>query len=357
LVAFEDVPEILEPTEETPAPEEGEQVSWGWYKARVAELEEELRRTRENHQTTIEELESSNEELKSTNEELQSSNEELQSTNEELESSKEELQSLNEELQTLNAELQSKVDELSAAQDDITNLLNSTEIATVFVDEKLRIKRFSREATRIINLIESDVGRPLEHQVTKLEYEGLIADLQQVLDQLVPVEREVRTTDETWYMMRIMPYRSMDNRIQGCVVTFRNVNAQKKAHERLQEINVELESAWALVRSIFDMSREPLAVLDDQARLIIANPHLYRLLKVSAEEVEGENFFHVTQGMLEDTDLRNRLEDALERGEDFQSTRFTLNGRKERRTLYVQGRIVPRQKQRPYRILLAFKEE
>ncbi|MEF8888833.1 MAG: PAS domain-containing protein, partial [Desulfohalobiaceae bacterium] len=357
LIAFEDVPEVPEPTEETPAPEKGEQVSRDWYKARIAELEEELRRTRENHQTTIEELESSNEELKSTNEELQSSNEELQSTNEELESSKEELQSLNEELQTLNAELQSKVDELSAAQDDITNLLSSTEIATVFVDEKLRIKRFSREATWIINLIDSDVGRPLEHQVTNLEYDGVNNDLKQVLDQLVPVEREVRTTDGTWYMMRVMPYRSMNNRIQGCVVTFRDVDAQKKAYERLQEVNAELESAWALVRSIFDMSREPMAVLDDQARLVIANPDLYRLLDVSAEQAEGEDFFRLSQGMLEVTDLRDRLEGALRRGEDFQSTRFTLNGKEESRSLYVQGRIVPRQKQRPYRILLVFEEE
>ena len=357
LIAFEDVPEAPEPADETEAPETGDQVSREHYKTRIAELEEELRRTRENHQTTIEELESSNEELKSTNEELQSSNEELQSTNEELESSKEELQSLNEELQTLNAELQSKVDELSAAQDDITNLLSSTEIATVFVDEKLRIKRFSREATRIINLIESDVGRPLEHQVTNLEYDGLIADMQQVLDQLVPVEREVRTTDGTWYMMRVMPYRSMDNRIQGCVVTFRNVDAQKKAHERLQEANVELESAWALVRSIFDMSQEPMAVFDDQSSLIIGNPQLYRLLDVSAEKAEGKDFLRLTQGMLEETDLRNRLEEAIGQGKDFQSTRLTLNGKEERRTLYVQGRIVPQQQQRPYRILLIFKEE
>ena len=357
LIAFEDVHELPEPTEETPAPEKGEQVSRDWYKARVAELEEELRRTRENHQTTIEELESSNEELKSTNEELQSSNEELQSTNEELESSKEELQSLNEELQTLNAELQSKVDDLSAAQDDITNLLSSTEIATVFVDEKLRIKRFSREATRIINLIESDVGRPLEHQVTNLEYDGLIADLQQVLDQLIPVEREVQTTDGTWYMMRVMPYRSMNNRIQGCVVTFRDVDAQKKAYERLQKVNVELENAWALVRSIFDMSRQPMAVLDDQARLIIANPELYRLLDVSAEQAEGEDFFRLGQRMLERTDLREGLENPLKRGEDFQSTCFTVDEGSRKRTLYTRGRIVPQNTQRPYRILLSFEDE
>ncbi|MCF8031387.1 MAG: PAS domain-containing protein [Desulfohalobiaceae bacterium] len=357
LIAFENIPEAPEATAETVVPGEGEKDSGNRYKARITELEEELRRVRENHQTTIEELESSNEELKSTNEELQSSNEELQSTNEELESSKEELQSLNEELQTLNAELQSKVDELSAAQDDITNLLSSTEIATVFVDEKLRIKRFSNEATRIINLIDSDVGRPLEHQVTNLEHDGLISDLQQVLDKLVPVEREVRTTDGTWYMMRVMPYRSMENRIQGCVVTFRNVDAQKKVQERLQEVNAELDRAWGLVRSIFDMSHWPMAVLDDQACLVLANPELYKLLGLSAEEAEGKDFFSLTEGMLEGTDLRDRLESALKRGEDFQSTSFVLRSEGQERTLLVRGRIVPQHKQRPYRILLSFQYE
>ena len=357
LIAFEEVPETPKPLEETAIPDKEDQDSRNRYKARIAELEEELRRMQEDHQTTIEELESSNEELKSTNEELQSSNEELQSTNEELESSKEELQSLNEELQTVNAELQSKVDELSEAQDDITNLLSSTEIATIFVDEKLRIKRFSREATRIINLIESDVGRPLEHQVTNLEYEGLIGDLKQVLDHLVPVERELRTTAGTWYIMRLMPYRSMDNRILGCVLTFRNVDAQKKAQERLQEINAELEGAWGLVRSIFDMSHLPMAVLDDGARVVIANPELYRLLEISAEEAEREDFFSLTREKLEDTDLRDRLQNALARGEGFESTRFELSGNEQRRTLFVRGKIVPQQEQQPYRILLTFYKE
>ena len=145
--------------------------------SRISELEKELQITRESHQTTIEELESANEELKSTNEELQSSNEELQSTNEELESSKEELQSLNEELQTVNAELQSKVEELSATHDDMRNLLNSTEIATIFVDNDMCIRRFTLEATNIINLIQTDIGRPLGHVSTNLSCEGMLDDL------------------------------------------------------------------------------------------------------------------------------------------------------------------------------------
>jgi len=356
LFAFEDVSGAPDTAEEHAVvkSESGEEVSPNQYKAWIKELEESLHRLREDYQTTVEELESSNEELKSTNEELQSSNEELQSTNEELESSKEELQSLNEELETLNSELQSKVDELSSAQDDINNLLNNTEIATVFVDDKLRIKRYSREATRIINLIESDVGRPLEHQVTNLDYDDLIGDMQRVLDQLVPVEREVRTREGVWYVMRVMPYRSMNNRIMGVVGTFRNVDAQKKAQERMQEINEELEQTWTLVQGVFDMSRQPMAVLDYRARLVLANPELYRILDLSAEGSEGENFFHLAWRRLEGSGLQSRLEDALEREEDFQTPLFQLGGKEDGQPLFVQGRIVPQQNRRPYRILLSF---
>jgi two-component system CheB/CheR fusion protein len=164
--------------------------------SRIAELERELQNAREGHQTTIEELESSNEELKSTNEELQSSNEELQSTNEELESSKEELQSLNEELQTVNTELHSKVEELSATHDDMHNLLNSTEIATIFVDNDMRVRRFTPAATNIINLIHTDIGRPLQHVVTNISYTGMMADLSEVLKKLSPKEIEVQTIKE-----------------------------------------------------------------------------------------------------------------------------------------------------------------
>jgi two-component system CheB/CheR fusion protein len=172
---------------------------------RVEQLERTLRFLRETHYATLEELETSNEELESTNEELQSTNEELQSTNEELETSKEEMQSLNEELTTVNSELQSKLEDLSQANADMQNLLNSTKIATVFLDNALKIKRFTDQARELIMLRETDVGRPISELASKLQHEDLAADCRAVLRTLVFREAEVTTSDDAIYLMRIMP--------------------------------------------------------------------------------------------------------------------------------------------------------
>ncbi len=204
--------------------------------ARVAALKQELRAKEEYLQTTNEELETSNEELKSANEELQSINEELQSTNEELETSKEELQSVNEELSTVNVELQTKVADLSRANNDMNNLLAGTGIATVFVDHRLRILRFTPTATTIINLIQSDIGRPIGHIVSNLPgYGKLTQDTQTVLDTLAPKEVDVQTAEGRWYTMRIRPYRTMDNVIEGAVLTFVDVTATRTLQEDLRE--------------------------------------------------------------------------------------------------------------------------
>jgi len=201
---------------------------------RIAALKQELRTKEEYLQSTTEELETSNEELKSSNEEMQSVNEELQSTNEELETSKEELQSVNEELATVNAELQTKVADLSRANNDMNNLLAGTGIATVFVDHQLRILRFTPAATKIINLIQSDIGRPVSHIVSNLlVYSSMKEDTQAVLDTLVPKEADVQTAEGRWYTMRIQPYRTMDNVIEGAVLTFMDVTAARKLNEAL----------------------------------------------------------------------------------------------------------------------------
>ena len=212
--------------------------------ARVAALKQDLRAKEEYLQTSNEELETSNEELKSANEELQSMNEELQSTNEELETSKEELQSINEELATVNSELQTKVADLSRANNDMNNLLAGTGIATLFVDHRLRILRFTPTATRIINLIQSDIGRPVSHIVSNLPgYSSLTADTQTVLDTLIPKEADVQTAEGRWYTMRIQPYRTLDNVIEGAVLTFVDITTARKLEEALRANEERLRAA------------------------------------------------------------------------------------------------------------------
>ena len=211
---------------------------------RIAALKQELRAKEEYLQSTNEELETSNEELKSSNEEMQSVNEELQSTNEELETSKEELQSVNEELATVNAELQSKVADLSRANNDMNNLLAGTGIGTVFVDNQLRILRFTPTATQIINLIPSDVGRPVSHIVSNLiNYNNLVEDVQDVVNTLTSKEVDVQTTDGSWYTMRIRPYRTLDNVIEGAVITFFAITSEIKRKEE------SLKRSEALLRT------------------------------------------------------------------------------------------------------------
>ncbi len=200
-----------------------------------SKMERLLRQAREELRTTREEMHTSQEELKSANEELQSTNEELQSTNEELTTSKEEMQSMNEELQTLNHELQVKVDELSRVNDDMRNLLDSTEIATLFLDDGLNVRRFTAPMTKIIKLIPSDVGRPLSDLATDLRYPDLCADAREVLRTLVFKEAPAQTESGLWFLVRIMPYRTRDNRIDGVVITFVDITAAKTLEAKLRQ--------------------------------------------------------------------------------------------------------------------------
>jgi two-component system, chemotaxis family, CheB/CheR fusion protein len=202
---------------------------------RIVELRQELERAREEIQSTREEMQTSQEELKSTNEELQSTNEELQSSNEELTTSKEEMQSLNEELQTVNHELQAKVDELSRSNNDMKNLLNSTEIATLFLDDELNVRRFTTPTTKIIKLIASDMGRPITDLTSDLDYPALVDDAREVLRSLVFKEAAVATRDGRWYAVRIMPYRTMENSIDGLVITFSATSVSKALEKALRD--------------------------------------------------------------------------------------------------------------------------
>jgi two-component system CheB/CheR fusion protein len=210
----------------------------------VQRLEAELRLTKERLQATIEELESTNEELKSSNEEYQSINEELQSANEELETSKEELQSVNEELQTVNGELAHRVGELARANSDLKNLLESTQIATVFLDNELRIRSFTPAATDIFHLLDSDVGRPIDHVASRITYPEMEEDARRVLKTLATVERAVATAgQERSFIARILPYRSVDNFIAGAVLTFMDVTGTVKAEAALRQSEARLQIA------------------------------------------------------------------------------------------------------------------
>lgn len=223
----------------------------------VVRLEHELEATKEHLQTTIEELETSNEELKSTNEEMQSVNEELQSTNEELETSKEELQSTNEELVTVNTELQNKIDELSQTNNDINNLLASTDIGTIFLDTNLLIRRFTPAMTRIFNLIQTDINRPISDITSKVIYKKIHHDAKQVLDTLIRKEEEVQDKNGNWFYMRMSPYRTLENVIDGIVITFVDITQKIQMEEALQ-------TSEERFRSLFEQASESIVLVDSK---------------------------------------------------------------------------------------------
>lgn len=211
------------------------------HNSQMMTLEAELQRTKEELQITIEEMQTSQEELKSTNEELQSTSEEMQSTNEELTSSKEEMQSLNEELQTVNAELQNKIDEYILITNDFKNLLDGTDIATVFLDKELRIRRFTKQVSRVFNMIPTDIGRPIMDLGSKLDYPEFLHDTKEVLETLIFKEVEIQSLANIWYLVKIMPYRTIDDRILGLVVTFTNITKTKDLEFALRNINEALD--------------------------------------------------------------------------------------------------------------------
>ena len=291
--------------------------------ARIEALKQELRSKEEYLQTANEELETSNEELKSSNEEMQSVNEELQSTNEELETSKEELQSVNEELATVNTELQNKVLDLSRVNNDMNNLLAGTGIATVFVDHRLRILRFTPSAAQIINLILSDVGRPVGHIVSNLvDYNGLVADTQGVLDSLIPRDQEVQTTAGSWYMLRIRPYRTLDNVIEGAVITFVDITQLKKAEESLRKANDLLRLAVVVRDSV-----DAITMQDLDGRIMAWNPGAVKMYGWSEAEALAMNFIDRIPEVLRKAELSKVSQLGLAKIiEPYDTKRLTRDG-------------------------------
>ncbi len=250
MIVFTDLPtpvatKVADRSPKTPA-----------HSPRLAELERELQAAREEARSTHEEMQTSQEELKSSNEELQSTNEELQSTNEEIMTSKEEMQSLNEELQSVNHELQTKVDELSQSSNDMKNLLNSTDIATLFLDRELNVRRFTEQATKIIKLIPGDVGRPITDLASELQYPELADDGRAVLKTLAAAEKPIGCKDGRWFTVRIMPYRTMDERIDGLVITFADISASRATAAKLAGHHVSLEKRFATQTASLKESRK-----------------------------------------------------------------------------------------------------
>lgn len=282
--------------------------------ARINELDEKLRQSRQEIQSFKEEMQTSQEELKSTNEELQSTNEELQSTNEELTTSKEEMQSLNEELQTVNTELQSRVEDLSRVNNDMKNLLNSTDIATVFLDDSLNVRRFTAKAINVIRLIAGDVGRPVTDIASELLYPDMVKDAQEVLQTLVFSEKVVPARDDRWFSVRIMPYRTLDNRIDGVVITFIDITAHK-------QLERDLEKAREFADAVIATVREPLLVLNRDMTVVSANASFLKTFHVAKEEVGGRVLYTLGNGQWDIPELRNLLETILPEHTSFENFR------------------------------------
>ena len=327
LVILESVPHVdHEQTQQPVLPKSGEGAGepGKTNDADVAALRQELRAKEEYLQTAIEELETSNEELKSSNEEMQSINEELQSSNEELETSKEELQSVNEELATVNAELQNKLIDLSQANNDMSNLLAGTGIATIFVDHRLCILRFTPAATRIINLLQVDIGRPVGHIVSNMVgYSSLVADVQSVLATLIPKELEVQTAEGKWYTMRILPYRTLDNVIEGAVLTFVDITEMKKSHALLREAHDQLRLA-----GIARDSQDAIVVLNLDGYILALNPSAQRLFGWTEDEASAMHIRDMIPEDIQTQELENmRRVAAGDLPGPYETRRLTKAGR------------------------------
>jgi two-component system CheB/CheR fusion protein len=246
-------------------------------------LEDELVRVKAQLRSTVEQYETQAEELKASNEELQAMNEELRSTAEELETSKEELQSVNEELTTVNQELKIKIEELSQANDDFRNLMNSTDIGTIFLDRGLRVKLFTPGARGLYNLLPTDVGRPLSDITGQIADGDLTASLERVLETLQPLQSEVRTHAGHWYLMNVLPYRTAEDRIEGVIATFLDITQRKATEEQLSASEERLR---LLIESVTDYA---IIIQDVEGRIEIWNPGAERIFGYTRAEAVGQS--------------------------------------------------------------------
>jgi two-component system CheB/CheR fusion protein len=346
LVTFEDKTPALKKKEE-----KAKSTSMKSPDAQIVLLQQDLLTTKQELQSAVEELETSNEELKSANEELQANNEELQSTNEELESSKEELQSTNEELETLNEELQRKNQELMRSEDDLKNLLNATDIAILYVDTKLRILRFTPAVTKIFNIRELDVGRPVSDITAQFDTQVFARELEKVAETLQHKEREVEGKNGRRFSMRILPYRTTENIISGVVITFLDMTDQMLAER-------EVQAARVFADYIVNYTWDGLLVLDQEFRVRWANQSYLKTFGKTKEETPERPFFEQEGGFWDVAELRRLLQEVISDGREFGGVR--VEGEvpdRGRRTLLLRGRRIPEMDGRPAMILLGIQDK
>ncbi|MFN3275376.1 MAG: chemotaxis protein CheB [Paracoccus sp. (in: a-proteobacteria)] len=313
-------------------------------------LLEELRATRAELQNTIEYQETTNEELKAANEEAISVNEELQSINEELETSKEELQSFNEELNTVNSQLQHKIGELETTTNDLNNLLAGSETATLFLDEEFRIRWFAPATRDLFDFVASDIGRPIAHLARKFDDEHLLRDVDTVLRKLSVVEAEVPSDEGRWYLRRVLPYRTQDNRIEGVVVTFSDITDRKRAADAINDARVYSET---IVRTV----QHPLLVLGKNLHVQSANRAFRELFAMFEDEPRGRPIFELGTGEWNNPPLRALLDKVLSEDEEIHNFAFeqdfSLTGR---RSMLLTACKLPQEGSREDLILIAIED-
>jgi two-component system CheB/CheR fusion protein len=313
-------------------------------------LRDELAATKESLQAIIEEQEASNEELRSANEEIQSSNEELQSTNEELETAKEELQSSNEELNTVNEELENRNTQLSQVNDDLRNLLGSVNLPIVMVDNDLRIRRFTLQAEKALSLNPSDLGRPIGNIRSNFDIPNLEQLLMEVIESLRTHESEVQDVSGRWYSMRIRPYRTEDNKIEGAVLTLVEIDQLKRALEQARD-------ARDFNQSVIETVRSPLLVLDSELRVKMANPSFHNTFQLGPQEVADQLIYDLGGGQFNLAPLRSLLEELLPkkgRLQDFEIEQdFPRVGRK---TMFFNARRFRGASQHSEMVLLSIED-
>lgn len=318
--------------------------------SRITHLETENKSLKKELQSITESFHNFFAKFKAVNDGLVASNEELQTINEELKTAKEELQSVNDELLTVNDQLGEKLEELGYTNDDLANFLNSSEVGTIFLDSHFCIRRFTPATTKLLGLLPQDVGQSVEHLSIRFIDVSFTAIGEAVLRELTPIEREVRSIDGSWYMMRCLPYRTQDNKIDGVVLTFTDVTRLKQSEESIQE-------ARRFAERIVDTVREPLLVLDADLRVLSANRAFYRIFPVTPEYVQNRLIYEIVDGQADVGELRNLLERLLSTNNEFNDFELELDfPASGRRTMMLNARVIPQSADLSQLILLAIED-